>query len=283
METDASEFDQALLNLVINARDATPRGGRIEISSRVAEMDEEFAARHHILSAGRFVEVSVKDYGVGISEDTLEHIFEPFFTTKDQGKGTGLGLAMVYGFAQSSGGTVEVESAVEAGSTFKIYLPAVDRDPQAVVADVEEDQFGQGETVLLVEDDPPLLELVREMLDSLGYNVLPASDGFEALEIEAEYDSEIDLLLSDVVMPTIGGFEVAAMIRESRPDIKIMFMSGYPNRAGIINENTPDNCQFLQKPVTPAHLARALRHELDGAGANLVLDNRSTVRNHDYT
>ena len=282
VETDASEFDQALINLVINARDAMPQGGRIEISSRVTEMGEEFAARHRNLSAGRFVEVSVNDHGVGIDDEALEHIFEPFFTTKDQGKGTGLGLAMVYGFARSSGGTVEVESAVEAGATFKIYLPAVDRDPQAVVADVEEDHFGQGETVLLIEDDPPLLELVRELLDTLGYNVLTASDGFEALEIESEHESDIDLLLSDVVMPTIGGFEVAAMIRESRPDIKIVFMSGYPNRAGITNENAPEKCQFLQKPVKLAHLAQILRHELDGTGAHIVLDNPSTIKNHDY-
>ncbi len=282
VETDESEFNQALINLVINARDAMPAGGRIEIACRTVELDEEFAARHQKLLVGRYVEVSVKDYGMGIDNDTLEHIFEPFFTTKDQGKGTGLGLAMVYGFAQSSGGTVEVESAVEAGATFKIYLPAVDRDPQAVIAEVEQDHLGQGETILVVEDDPALLELARGTLESLGYNVLTASDGFEAIEIEAEHESDIDLLLSDVVMPTIGGFEVATMIRESRPDIKIVFMSGYPNRAGISNENVPDNCQFLQKPVKPAHLAQVLRQELDSPGPNSNLENRTTVKTHDY-
>jgi PAS domain S-box-containing protein len=282
VETDESEFNQALINLVINARDAMPTGGRIEVSSQVVELDEDFAAKHQKLSAGRFVEVSVKDYGVGIDDDTLEHIFEPFFTTKDQGKGTGLGLAMVYGFAQSSGGAVEVETAVEAGATFKIYLPAVDRDPQKLVAEVEEEHLGQGETILLIEDDPPLLELARGTLESLGYNVLTASDGFEAIEIEAEHEAGIDLLLSDVVMPTIGGFEVASMIRESRPDIKIVFMSGYPNRAGISNENVPDNCQFLQKPVKPAHLAQALRHELDREGPDSQPENRTTEKTHDY-
>ncbi len=267
VETDASEFNQALINLVINARDAMPHGGRIEITSRVVELDEEFAEMHQKVTAGRFVEVSVKDYGIGIDANTIEHIFEPFFTTKDQGKGTGLGLAMVYGFAQNSGGAIDVESAIESGATFKIYLPAVDRDPEAVVAEVGEDHLGHGETVLLIEDDPPLLELAREMLDSLGYNVLTACDGFEAMEIEAEYEQEIHLLLSDVVMPTIGGFQLAEMIRDSHPDVKIVFMSGYPNRAGIGNENVPDNCQFLQKPVKPAHLAQALRHELDSTGS----------------
>ncbi len=268
METDASEFSQALVNLVINARDAMPRGGCIKITSRVVELDEEFAAMHQKLSAGRFVEVAVKDNGIGIDEDTLKHIFEPFFTTKDQGKGTGLGLAMVYGFAQNSQGSVEVESTLEAGTTFKIYLPAVDQIPQTVVAEVEKENLGQGETILLVEDDPPLLELTREMLTSLGYNVLTASDGFEAMEVEAAHGSEIDLVLSDVVMPSISGFEVAAIMRETRPDMKFVFMSGYPNRAGISNENVPDNCQFLQKPVRPSHLAQALRIELDRAGTH---------------
>ncbi len=263
IETDPSEFGQALINLVINARDAMQRGGRIEILSQVVDVDEDFAALHQKVSPGRFVQISVKDYGTGIDEEALQHIFEPFFTTKDQGKGTGLGLAMVYGFAQSSEGTIVVESAVDVGTTVKIYLPAVDRDPQEIVAEVEEDNHGKGETILLLEDDPPLLELVRGMLETLGYNVLTATDGFEALEVEADYESEIDLLLSDVVMPTMGGFEAAEMIRDSRPDIKVVFMSGYPNRAGISNENVPENCQFLQKPVKPAHLAQTLRTELD--------------------
>jgi two-component system cell cycle sensor histidine kinase/response regulator CckA len=281
VETDASEFSQALVNLVINARDAMPRGGRIEIASRIVDLDEEFASKHQKLSAGRFVEVSVKDHGIGIDADTMEHIFEPFFTTKDQGKGTGLGLAMVYGFSQDSGGAIAVESAVDTGATFNIYLPAVDRDPQSVIAEVEQDYHGQGETILLVEDDPSLLDLVREMLGSLGYNVLTAGDGFEAIEIEAETDSKIDLLLSDVVMPTIGGFEAAEMIREERPDIKVVFMSGYPNRAGISNENLPENCQFLQKPVKPTHLAQTLRQELDKPTLSLK-DAHPEVKTHDY-
>ncbi|MCZ6509620.1 MAG: CHASE domain-containing protein [Alphaproteobacteria bacterium] len=266
VETDASEFSQALVNLVINARDAMPRGGCIKITSRVVELDEEFAAMHQKLSAGRFVEVAVKDNGIGIDEDTLKHIFEPFFTTKDQGKGTGLGLAMVYGFAQNSQGSVEVESTLEVGTTIKMLLPAVDRNPQAVIAEVEQENLGRGETILLVEDDAPLLELAREMLASLGYNVLTASDGFEAMEVEAAHGSEIDLVLSDVVMPSIGGFEMATIMREARPGMKFVFMSGYPNRADISSENVPDNCQFLQKPVKPSHLAQALRNELDRAG-----------------
>jgi len=270
IETDPSEFNQALVNLVINARDAMPEGGRIEIASRIAELNEEFTAARKHLSPGRFVEVSVTDYGTGIVADTLEHIFEPFFTTKDQGKGTGLGLSMVYGFTQNSAGTVEVDSVIGEGTAFKIYFPAVDRDPQTLIADVETDFRGKGETILLIEDDDALLELIRSMLDALGYHVLTACNGPDALEVEGDYDSEIDLILSDVVMPMIGGFEVAEMIRCSRPDVKVVFMSGYPNRAGISNENVPDNCQFLQKPVKANHLAQALRHELDSASASIT-------------
>ena len=281
VETDASEFSQALVNLVINARDAMPKGGRIEIVSRMVDLADEFVAGPPNLEAGRFVEVSVRDYGVGIDEDKLKRIFEPFFTTKDQGKGTGLGLAMVYGFAQSSNGAVEAESAPEEGATFKIYLPAVDRDPYIIVAEVEQDHHGQGETILLVEDDQPLLELARGMLETLGYKVLTASDGFEAIEVEADYEAEIDLLLSDVVMPNMGGFEAAEMIRTARPDIKVVFMSGYPNRAGIGIEDLPDDCQFLQKPVKPAHLARILRQELDKPDPEFI-NNHAKVKSYDY-
>jgi CheY-like chemotaxis protein len=240
-----------------------PKGGLIEITSRIVEFDEEAANAHANLSPGRFVEVSVKDNGEGMTEKTAAHIFEPFFTTKKPGKGTGLGLAMVYGFAQSSKGSVEVDSAPNKGANFKINLPAVDRVPQINIAEVERDDLAQGETILLVEDDPALLEIVREILDTLGYNVLAACDGFNALEVEAAHDGAIDLLLSDVVMPNMDGFEAAEIIREDHPDIKIVFMSGYPNRAGISTENLPDNCQFLQKPVKPEYLARILRQELD--------------------
>ena len=281
VETDASEFNQALINLVINARDAMAQGGQVEISTRVVDLDEKFAERHQNLTPGRFVEVAVHDYGTGIDADTLEHIFEPFFTTKDQGKGTGLGLAMVYGFAQHSGGTLDVASVVGEGSIFKIYLPAVDRDPHIIVAEVEQVHHGQGETILLVEDDPSLLELVRGMLDTLGYNVITAGDGFEAMEVEAEHDRDIDLLLSDVVMPNMGGFEAAVIIREVRPEIKIVFMSGYPNRAGFSNENVPDNCEFLQKPAKPAHLAQTIRQELDKPVVS-VLDDHGKVESYDY-
>jgi PAS domain S-box-containing protein len=263
VETDSSEFQQALINLVINARDAMPKGGLIEITSRIVELDEAAANAYADLSPGRFVEVSVRDNGEGMTESTAAHIFEPFFTTKEPGKGTGLGLAMVYGFAQSSKGSVEVESTLGAGATFNIYLPAVDRVPQINVAEIERDHLAQGETILLVEDDPALLKIVREILDTLGYNVLTAGDGFDALEVEADHDATIDLLLSDVVMPNMGGFEAAEIIREDHPDIKIVFMSGYPNRAGISTDNLPDNCQFLQKPVKPEYLARILRQELD--------------------
>lgn len=264
IETDEGEFGQALLNLVINARDAMPDGGAIEVATNIVELDESFTKTRQELVPGRYVEVSVADQGTGIDAETLDHIYEPFFTTKDQGKGTGLGLAMVYGFAQQSGGTIDVDSTVGEGATFKIYLPVSDRDPEVLIADVEEDQHGKGETILLVEDDRPVLDLVSGMLEALDYNVLTANDGLEALEVEAEHEEHIDLILSDVVMPGLGGFEAASMVRESRPEVKLVFMSGYPNR-GVAGEDVmPVNSQFLQKPVDPNHLARVLRKELDG-------------------
>ncbi|NNE82403.1 MAG: response regulator, partial [Alphaproteobacteria bacterium] len=249
VETDASEFQQALINLVVNARDAMPKGGLIEITSRIVELDEAAAKARANLSPGRFIEVSVRDNGEGMTEKTAAHIFEPFFTTKEPGKGTGLGLAMVYGFAQSSKGSVEVDSAPNKGANFKIYLPAVDRIPQINIAEIEH--------------DPALLEIVREILDTLGYDILTACDGFDALEVEADHAGTIDLILSDVVMPNMDGFEAADIIRGDYPDIKIVFMSDYPNRAGISTDKLPDNCQFLQKPVKPEYLARILRQELD--------------------
>jgi PAS domain S-box-containing protein len=271
VETDRSEFGQAIINLVINARDAMPTGGTIEIATNVVELDEDFTSLRQDMAPGRHVEVSVRDRGTGIDEETMQHIFEPFFTTKDQGKGTGLGLAMIYGFAQHSSGCVDVESSVGEGTCFRLYLPASDRDPEVLVAEVEGDCRGRGETVLLVEDDIALLELVRGMLEALGYNVLAANDGSEALEIEMEHEGDIALMLSDVVMPVIGVFELVSMLRESHPDLKVVFMSGYPNRAAATDQQIPDDCEFLQKPVEPDRLAKVVRNRIDAVDRQVSL------------
>jgi signal transduction histidine kinase/ActR/RegA family two-component response regulator len=264
VKTDAGEFGQALLNLSINARDAMPDGGEIVVGVREVGPGNEFIANHPSLEAGRFVVVSVKDEGHGIDPEVLPRIFEPFFTTKEQGQGTGLGLSMVYGFSQQSDGALDVRSEVGKGTIFEIYLPIAERPSQQEIAEVKKIDYGKGETILLVEDDGALLELTGEILKDLGYKVLKASDGIEALEVDGEYQGLIDVMLSDVVMPSISGFEVAEIVRENRPDIKVVFMSGYPNRGRKKNAVVPKYAQFLQKPVNANHLAHVIRCEIEG-------------------
>ncbi len=262
VESDSGEFGQAILNLVINARDAMPNGGVIVVGTRIVELDEENTQRYRDMNPGRYVEIYVTDYGEGIYEDILPRIFEPFFTTKERGKGTGLGLAIVYGFAQQSGGSIEVDSTLGEGTTFQIYMPIVEYDPTTTTSEVDEMHFGNGETILLVEDDESLLTLTQFTLEDLGYKVLMAGNGIEALEVEEDHEGTIDVLLSDVIMPSMGGFEAAEIIRERRPDIKIVFMSGYPNRGQKMGKSIPERSEFLQKPIQPDHLAKVIRNEI---------------------
>ena len=257
-ETDPTEFAQAVVNLAINARDAMPDGGTVTIGLRRAEVAEGVPA------PGAYAEVFVRDTGCGIDDATLRHIFDPFFTTKEQGKGTGLGLPMVYGFAQQSGGGVTAETEVGVGSTFRVYLPLSDQQPAADVAEVEPALRGQGETILVVEDDDQLLRLARCTLEELGYRVLAAGNGLEALEIEGEGTQAIDLVLTDVVMPALGGFELAAILAESRPRLPVVFMSGYPTRGELKTVSIPSGAIFLPKPFKPADLARAVSRGLAG-------------------
>ena len=263
VETDPGEFGQAILNLVINSRDAMARGGVIIVGAKLVDVDGNLAARHPQIKPGKFVQVYVTDYGEGMYEDVVRRMFEPFYTTKEQGKGTGLGLAMVYGFAQQSNGAIEVDTSPGVGTTIQIYLPVSEHDPQELTAEVDEVHFGDGETVLLVEDDESLLALTRATLEDMGYSVLTATNGLEALEIDEEYDSEIHLLLSDVIMPSLGGFEMSEIIRERRPDMKIVFMSGYPNRGQTKGRSIPERSEFLQKPILPERLAMIIRKTLD--------------------
>ncbi|MFQ6017148.1 MAG: CHASE domain-containing protein [Kiloniellaceae bacterium] len=269
VETAPGELSQALLNLVINARDAMPNGGTIVIGCRVTNLDPERAAKHGNLTAGRYAEFYVKDDGHGIDEATLPYIFEPFFTTKEPGKGTGLGLATVYSFARQSGGTVGVSSSPGRGTTMQIYLPVVDREPHAIAEEVGQMHQGQGETILLVEDDDALRDLTRSTLEGLGYTVLTAGTGPEALEVDADHDGPIDLLLSDVAMPGMGGIELAEIMRATRPNMKIVFMSGYPNRGGI-NTEIPERAPFLRKPIKTRRLAEVIRSELDSIDLRLT-------------
>ncbi len=259
VETDPGELGHALINLAVNARDAGRRGGIIQL---ILDQPPE---------APGMAEIRVVDEGCGMDADTLARIFDPFFTTKQQGKGTGLGLAMVYGFAQQSGGSIAVASEVGQGSTFRLRLPSVESQPSAAMVPTEGPAAGDGETILVVEDDPRLLRLMCDTLERCGYKVLPAGDGLEALELEADHGDEIALLLSDVIMPLLGGFELGAILRRSRPDLSILFMSGYPTQGELKRVSVPESAAFLAKPFKPADLARAVRQALDDCCAKPVV------------
>ncbi len=198
-----------------------------------------------------------------MDEETKRRIFEPFFTTKAPGEGTGLGLAMVYGFVQNSRGFVTVDSEVGEGSTFTLFFSLADTKPCKIEKPADAAAEGHGEVILLVEDEAPLRELLCDTLEHLGYSVLTAHDGPDALEIEEDFDGAIDLLLSDVVMPSFGGVEVVRALRQTRPEIKAILMSGYPMHGKARNVVLPDDVPFLAKPIDPDLLARTIRDELD--------------------
>lgn len=262
IEADSAHLSQALVNLVINARDAMPKGGKITIGTDVVEAGEELLSRNTNLVPGSYVRIRITDDGTGMDAETAARIFEPFFTTKELGKGTGLGLATVYGLIQQLEGEIEVDSELGRGTVFTIYLPFVDKQPDIISASNREVLIGKGETILLAEDDDALRELVRTMLEELGYEVLTASDGFEALEVESDHDQPIDLLVSDVVMPNLGGIELSNAIKETRPEIRVILLSGYPCRATANQADLPEDLPFLQKPVAPVTLARAVQEAL---------------------
>ena len=260
IETDANEFCQTLLNLVINARDAMPNGGTITITSQLAAA---------VGSDGEHVTVSVADTGHGMDAKTAARIFEPFFTTKERGKGTGLGLSTAFGFVQASGGNIDVQTAPGAGTTMILRFPVSRQAATETARVITAAPRGRGEIILLVEDNEPVLELINESLTDLGYTVLPAPSGFEALEIASERDAAIDLLLTDVIMPGLSGIEVARVVRARRPDIKIIFMSGYTD-ATRKTGHMPHGAALLQKPVDMRRLAEVIHGELSGLTLSAV-------------
>ena len=214
------------MNLVVNARDAMPEGGRLTIETGNAEIDESYVQQHVVDHIGSYVLLTVSDTGIGMDVETRSHIFEPFFTTKEVGKGTGLGLATVYGIVKQSGGDFWVYSEPGAGATFKIYLPRVDAPPERRERRrLRPPSAGHGETILLLEDEADLRELMIEWLREIGYTVLEAKNGRDALDISAQRRSPIDLLLTDVVMPGMGGRELAEKLAASRPSVRVLYIS----------------------------------------------------------
>jgi PAS domain S-box-containing protein len=262
---DPGQLEQVLMNLVVNARDAMPRGGALTIEARVTELDDNYVRTHRPAVAGRYALLAVSDTGIGMDEETRARIFEPFFTTKEPGKGTGLGLATVYGIVKQNGGFIWVYSEPGLGSTFKVYLPLAEQGAMPAAAPAPTgDHAGQGtETVLLVEDSPAVRSATRAILSRYGYAVLEAPDSEVALRIAASHGGPIHLLLTDVVMPGASGRELAEQIARIRPGTKVLFMSGYTDDAIVRHGLLQSEIAFLQKPFSPEVLARKVRQVLD--------------------
>lgn len=264
VKADPGQVEQALMNLVVNARDSMPLGGRLTLETRNVELDENYARMRVDVRPGRYVLLAVSDSGCGMTDEVKARVFEPFFTTKEPGKGTGLGLPMVHGFVKQSGGHVEIYSEVNRGTTVKIYLPRFDALGQPTPSGTTEYRMPRGaETVLLAEDEDGVRGLTRLILETNGYTVLTAGDGSEALQIAREYPGSIHLLITDVVMPQMSGRQLADQMMKSHPGIKVLFVSGYTTEAVIRHGVLESGTAFLQKPYTPVTLARKVREVLD--------------------
>ena len=264
VKVDRGQIEQVIMNLAVNSRDAMPQGGKLTIETANAELDEAYAREHVSVKPGPYVMVAVSDTGCGMDAETQAHIFEPFFTTKEPSKGTGLGLATVYGIVKQSGGYIWVYSEVGRGTTFKIYLPQVEEAAETVepVGAAAQATRGQ-ETILLVEDDAPLRKLSRSILLANGYAVLEARHGKEAIQVSEQHSGPIHLLVTDVVMPEMGGTEAAGRLTSMRPGLKVLFLSGYADEAVHRHGMLAPGANFLPKPFTPDGLARKVREVLD--------------------
>ena len=263
VEADAGQIEQVTMNLVVNARDAMLKGGKLTIETANVDLDEKYARNHIAVTPGPYVMLSVSDTGTGMTRDVQEHLFEPFFTTKEKGKGTGLGLSSVYGVVKQSKGNIWVYSEPGKGTTFKVYLPRVekpigkkkkDKKPKAVIG---------SETILIVEDDEMVRNFTVRVLKGLGYRILIAADGQEAIRISEDHEETIHLMLTDMVMPGMSGGELQERLKVPRPDIKALYMSGYTDNS-IVHHGVLDKGKaFLQKPFTPDSLGRKVREMLD--------------------
>ena len=265
VRADPGQLEQAIVNLVVNARDAMPKGGRLTIETADVELDRGYVAAHVPAQPGPYVLLAVSDTGVGMDGATKARLFEPFFTTKEPGRGTGLGLATVYGIVKQSGGYVWAYSELGHGTTFKIYLPRVSETPEAPEPTTGAPTAVRGsETVLVVEDQEEVRKLTKRVLEGRGYTVLAARDGAEALEIVGQPATQIHLMITDVVMPGMNGRELAELACAKRSDLRVLYVSGYTGEAVLQHRLLEPGVAFLQKPFTPDVLARKTREVLDG-------------------
>jgi PAS domain S-box-containing protein len=278
IRADPSQVEQVIVNLAVNARDAMPRGGRLTIETAPAVLDEAYTSARPGVRPGRHVALVVSDNGSGMDAETQAHLFEPFFTTKEQGKGTGLGLATVYGIVEQSGGHITFESRVDHGTTFRIYFPRVEGEAAFVAGPPPAEDEARGtETVLIVEDEEMLRDFAVQVLRLHGYQVLEAADGADALRLLERHPEAVDLVVTDVVMPRMSGPELAHRLTRKRPGVKVLFLSGYAG-PDIAQHGLPEaGSAFLAKPFTPDALARKVREVLDepsGSGSLTPSDPR---------
>ncbi len=260
---DPGQIEQILMNLTVNARDAMPCGGRLIIETADVVLDEEYARLHEGVRPGSYIMLSVTDTGVGMNREVQEKLFEPFFTTKEVGKGTGLGFSTVYGIVKQHKAYIFVYSEEGKGTTFKIYFPATEKEAKVLLSKVQTTMQRGTETILVVDDEPSIRDLVMDSLQPLGYKVTEASCYAEALQICEMKEETIDLLLTDVIMPGKSGRELADLFQEKQPETKIVFMSGYSEKYFSPHEESRERIVFIQKPLVPSMLTKRLREILE--------------------
>jgi two-component system, cell cycle sensor histidine kinase and response regulator CckA len=263
VQADEGQIELVLMNLCFNARDAMPQGGTLTIRTANMSLDHAYCLEHAWAREGRFVLLSVRDTGCGMSREVLQQAFDPFFTTKGVGKGTGLGLSMVYGIVRQHNGIIRADSTVGEGSTFRVFLPAVDEDPAVVERESLRPEDRGTETVLVAEDEETVRALTTRMLRQAGYKVLTAANGEEALKLLERESANVDLALLDVVMPKLGGCLVARRIRETYPGSRILFASGYSQDAVDGELDLDGDVELLEKPYEVHDLLRKVRRALD--------------------
>jgi CheY-like chemotaxis protein len=264
IKVDPGQIEQVIMNLAVNARDAMPKGGRLTIETSNVVLDKNHWKYDFEFVEGNYVMLTVTDTGCGMTQEVKERIFEPFFTTKEQGKGTGLGMATVFGIIRQSDGHISVYSEVGVGSTFKLYFPAIEENAITHESDVDDKYTMNGdETILLVEDETSVRDMAKITLESYGYKVLAANSGHKAINIVENYKDTIHLVVTDVVMPAMSGRELTEYLRHHYKNLKILFMSGYTDDAVVRHGIIEKEHAFLQKPFSPIALVKKVRELLD--------------------